>query len=338
MSIYRKNLITNDWVIFAPKRGQRPRDFLSHFGNNIEILNQRPEYKPKCPFCKGNEKTDEKEIFRISHQNQWQVRVLENKYASVSRKELIITRFSNFQKEISGFGIHDVIIDSPKHNTTIALMNQQEVRMLVNAYLKRYKQIQKHPHVEHIVIFKNQGIKAGGSLEHPHSQIYGLPVIPFETKVRLREMDQYYDFNNSCLLCDIIANEIKEKKRIIYQNDYFISWVPYASLSPYHIWIVPRVHTTSFGLIDNKQLPAFADILKKVLYKLYIGLVNPDYNFIIQSLSKYDKENRYFHWYLSIIPQIKTKGGLEYSGGVFINPILPEQAALALKKVKTKNN
>ena len=199
----------------------------------------------------------------------------------------------------------------------------------------RYKQIQEDKNVRHIVIFKNQGIKAGGSLEHPHSQIYGLPVIPFDTVIRLKEEEKYFDFTNECLLCNIMKEELESKIRIICENEHFSCYSPYAALSPYHLWIVPKRHSPSFSLIEKNELAGFAEILQIVFKKIFYFLRNPDFNFIIQSLSRFESEKDYFHWYLSFIPHIKTKGGLETAGGMFVNTIMPETAAEELRDFNT---
>lgn len=327
MSIIRKNMVTNDWVIFAPNRAKRPVELKGHESDNIKILSERPEYKPDCPFCKGNEKEEDQEVLRIGDSKHWLVRILENKYSSVDRNIKPEKRGQPLRKEIDGFGIHDVIIDHTKHNKTLALMDCYEIENILKAYLKRYKQIQSNELVKHVVVFKNQGIKAGGSLEHPHSQIYGLPVIPFETSVRLREMERYFDLNDKCLLCDILQDELAEKVRIVTENEHFVSFMAYADLSPYHLWIMPRKHSASFSEISPAEMKSLADCLKTVFGKLYHLLKNPDFNYVIQSLAHYEREKDYFHWYLSVIPHLKHKGGLEYAGGLYVNPVLPETAA-----------
>ncbi len=335
MSVFRKNMITNDWVIFAPNRAERPIELKGHEHetDNIKILSERPQYKEHCPFCRGNESTENNEILRIDNNEGWKVRIIENKYSSVDRHADLSKKKHSLRKEINGFGVHDVIIDNPRHNTTIALMEQKEIVDLIDAYQQRYKQLQKNEKIRHIVVFKNQGIKAGGSLEHPHSQIYGLPVIPFETNNRLREAERYHDLNDNCLLCDILKDELIEMKRIIYENDSFICLMPYADLSPYHFWIVPKKHSPSFSLISGAIIESLADCMKTAFGKMFFLLRNPDFNFVIQSLAHFERESYYFHWYLSVIPQIKRKGGLEYAGGLYVNPVMPEKAAEEMRNV-----
>ncbi len=337
MSIFRKNMITNDWVIFEPKREKKPVEFKSDEVDNIQVFKDRPSYKESCPFCQGNEKADDKEIFRLMRNEKWQVRVIENKFASLNRDELpTLEDINSLHQQMPGFGIHDVIIDNPKHNLTIAVMPVEEVEYLLQAFLKRYLEIKAHPQVKHVVLFKNQGAQAGGSLEHAHSQIYGLPIMPFETAVRLREVEKYYVRHESCLLCDMVIDEARSQERVIYENEHFISFIPYASISPYHIWIAPKRHSPSFGLIEPNELRPMAEALKHVLGKVFWGLKNPDFNFVIQSLTHYEDESPGFHWYLSIIPHVKKKGGLAYAGGIQLNPTMPETAAEELRRAEIR--
>ena len=332
MSIIRKNPITHDWVIFAPNRASRPQELKTKDEDRIEILQKRPAYKSDCPFCKGNEGTSNMELWRLPEGSDWQVRIIENKYSSVDRYIDPKKTSNGLRQEMQGFGIHDVIIDNPRHNTTLALMKPEEILTIIQAWRRRFKEIRDNPKVKHVVVFKNQGLKAGGSLEHPHSQIYGLPVTPFETQVRLREMERYYDINDRCLLCDLTRDELEQDQRIIASNRDFAALVPYADLSPYHFWIIPLEHGPSFSLLEDPQALSLAHLIQDVFLKVYKVLRNPDFNLVIQSLAHYDREKEYFHWYISVIPQLKHKGGLEYAGGLYVNPVLPETAAKELRE------
>lgn len=331
MSVFRKNVITNDWVIFAPNRAKRPHDFKHDEKDNVAVLAERPAYRESCPFCPGNEKPEDSELFRIEHGGRWAVRILENKFSSVDRRIAPARRTSHLRNEIDGFGVHDVIIDNPKHNGTIARFTTAEITDLLTAYRMRYCELMKNTDIKHIVVFKNQGLKAGGSLEHPHSQVYGLPVMPFEANIRLREGERYYDLNGNCLMCDILKKESAERERVVFENERFICLVPYADLSPYHFWIVPKQHAPSYCMIDDASIVSMAECMRTVFGKMFNHLHNPDFNYVIQSLARYEREEAHFHWYMSVIPQVKQKGGLEYAGGLFVNTVLPETAAEELR-------
>ncbi len=335
MPIFRKNLITNDWVMFSPERKSRPSDYKKpEEEDRVKAFLNRPVLDENCPFCRGNEKDTDKEILQMPGEEGWQVRILENKFASLDRTKVPDKNFSLMCKEMDGFGIHDVIIDHPQHNMALANMPVKNAVTLMEAYKKRYIQVCDDPNVKHVVIFKNQGYKAGGSLQHPHSQIYGLPLMPFETKVRLQQMENYHVIHDNCLMCDILKMELKEKKRIVYENDCFVGVVPFASLSPYHTWIVPKKHHASFR--ECVDLEALADIMTNVCHMSFHALENPDYNFILQSLSHYERESEYFHWYFSVIYHMVRRGGIEFAGGLFSNPLMPEDAASHLLQHKLK--
>jgi len=338
MSEFRKNLITNDWVMFAPSRASRPIELKgAEKVNQIHEMINRSDKKNDCPFCDNSEEAKKNYIITFGDKNNSEiVRVLANKYASLDRNIEPIKSFHHMHNHMQGFGIHDVIIDNPLHNKTIALLPKNELEILINAFKERYLQIQNMHHIRHVVVFKNQGYKAGGSLEHPHSQIYGLPVIPFQLRVRLNEMKKYYETHCNCMMCDMIKAEQKDKIRILHENDSFISFIPYAALSPYHVWIVPKQHQASFTKISDEQVEDFANIMKETFSMAFFALENIDFNFIIQSLTEYKEGEEFFHWYMSIIYHQKRRGGIEFAGGLFVNPLMPEDAAKHLQEFKGK--
>jgi len=127
-----------------------------------------------------------------------------------------------------------------------------------NAFHTRYQQIRHDHRIEAIVIFKNHGVKAGTSLEHPHSQLAGLPIVPFQFRMRVDEAIRYFDDHGSCLFCDTITDELHCGDRIITTTEFFTAFIPYAALSPFHIWIFPLRHTSSFEDITDAEIADFS--------------------------------------------------------------------------------
>lgn len=337
MGVFRKNLITNDWVMFAPNRSARPIELGGkEEADQLDQLLARPVYKESCPFCPGNEDPESREPFRIGNDSNWDVRVLENKYASVNRSLEPKLVHKGLHAEMEGFGIHDVIIDNRRHNSTMALFSQEEARLLMLGYREHFNAVACREHIKHVVLFKNQGFKAGGSLEHPHSQIYGMPVVPFEAQVRRHEMQKYFEKNKSCLLGDLMRQELSERERILYENDDFVSWIPYAALSPYHIWIVPKRQAASFGSITDGELGSLADMMRHTFHMSFHALRNMDFNYVFQSSLSRADDDPASRWYISVINHKKRRGGIEFAGGLFVNPLMPEAAAARLREVQTK--
>jgi UDPglucose--hexose-1-phosphate uridylyltransferase len=329
MSELRKNIISRQWVIIATERARRPHQFTV----KKKARNQLPPYVPSCPFCPGNEAETPPETFRLPAAGDWGVRVVPNKFpALTAQAELVRTNIGN-KRTISGVGVHEIIIETPDHNNTLALMSDAEVERVIEAYLNRYHCTLADSRIEHATLFKNHGATAGTSIEHPHSQIIATPIIPGEIRERLESALQFYDDSGQCIFCVTLQEEQEEHTRIVHENDHFVAFIPFAALSPFHLWIFPKRHCAGFGSINDAEGAALASILRRVLRKLYDGLGNPDYNFVIRTGPKESDKLRHYHWYVTLIPRVTQTAGFELGSGMFINMALPEESAQFLRGV-----
>ena len=328
MSHLRQNVITKDWVIFATERAKRPHEFARSPEDTPPEL---PIYKHNCPFCKGNENTSEIECLRIEDERGWRVRIISNKYPALSPIGDRIRHSEGIHRSITGVGYHEVLIEHPDHNAAIALMEIGDVINILRAYRQRYNIIRLDHRIESIIIFKNHGAGAGTSLEHPHSQITATPVVPSQIRYRMIEAISYFDDMGECLFCYTLRDELNAKERIVLETERFVAFIPYAALSPFHLWIFPRQHSSSFGDISEPELADLAYTLKTVLAKLFYGLNNPAYNYTIRSLPTDDKQSDYFHWYLAIVPRVSQAAGFELGSGMYINTSIPEDSAKFLR-------
>lgn len=328
MSEIRQNIITRDWVIFAPERAKRPHEFIDR-----QPIVDLPIYRADCPFCRGNEALDGTiETLRLGEPD-WQVRVVHNKFPALQPQGERQIHQAGIHKTVTGFGYHEVIIEHPHHNRHFALFTLSEIELILTAYLERYRQILTDKHIETIVIFKNHGIRAGTSLEHPHSQLAGLPIVPFHFRMRFEVAANYFRDHHVCMFCAVIADELKTKERLVVTSEHFIAFIPYAALSPFHIWVFPLRHFSCFSNIQPAELKDLAFVLQQVLAKLYWGLGNPDYNFILRSSPTGEGETRYYHWYISIVPRVSRTAGFELGTGMYINTALPQNSAQFLREV-----
>jgi UDPglucose--hexose-1-phosphate uridylyltransferase len=331
MSELRQNLISRDWVIIATERAKRPDQFVKSDKDKKEL----PVYQPNCPFCPGNEKQAPPETYRVGDDKSWRVRVVPNKFAALAPEGEKIRKLEGIQRSMSGVGYHEVIVEHQKHNITTALLSVKEVEDIIKAYKERYKAVKQDKRVESIIIFKNHGEAAGTSLEHPHSQLVATPVVPTQIRQRMEEAIRYFDDTGECVFCHTLRDELKTKERIVMETEHFAAFIPYAALSPFHIWIQPRRHSSCFDDITDNEMADMAKILKTILAKLYHGLNNPDFNYTIRSIQTKLCQTEYFHWYISIIPRLSKAAGFELGSGMFISTALPEACAKFLREVKT---
>ncbi|MBI5124454.1 MAG: galactose-1-phosphate uridylyltransferase, partial [Candidatus Omnitrophica bacterium] len=287
-----------------------------------------------CPFCPGNEGDGSDETFRIPDKNGWRTRSIYNKFPAFSPKEKPVRYNNGIYHSMSGYGIAEVIIENPRHNTCIALMSENEVEDVIRTYKSRYLSIQKEMDIESVIIFRNHGPGAGTSLEHPHSQLIATPVVPPQIRRRIDSAVEFFDISGVCVFCKTLEEELAAKKRVVLETEKFVSFLPYAGAQPFLTWIFPKRHMSSFGDIDEAETKDLARILKATLAKIYFGLNNPDFNYTICSIPVKEYGKDYFHWYLSIIPRISQPAGFELGSGIFINTSLPEEAAEFLRQVK----
>lgn len=328
MSELRYSLLARDWVIIASERAKRPSDFRKTRPERPPL----PARKENCPFCPGNEGDMHDEVCRLGDARAWRTRVLTNKYPALSLVEEGARSVDGLFKHMPGFGVHEVIVEHPDHDKFIAGMTDSEVEDIIRTYRDRYKAIQSIDGIEAIVIFKNHGPRAGTSQEHPHSQIVATPVVPHSIRHHIEGAIEYHDVTGKCLLCDMLSDELKDRRRIVFESDEFVSLVPYAGFVPFTTWIVPRRHAPSFDDIDASQISALAVALKKTLGMLYRGLDDPDLNLVIKSAPVKERQNKAFHWFITIVPRLTEPAGFELGSGMFINASIPEESAEFLRK------
>jgi len=326
----RHNIITRQWVIIATERARRPDQFAREGALEVEL----PARVPICPFCPGNEDKTPAEKFRDPASGAWRVRVVPNKFAALSSEGQLVRMNVGIKRTISGVGQHEVIIETPDHSQTLARMEEAEVERVLRAFLARYHAVLADERVEAVTLFKNHGAAAGTSIEHPHSQLIGTPVIPSEVLERLETALTFYDDSGDCLFCATLNEELDEGTRVVVEGEHFAAFMPFAALSPFHLWIFPKRHSASFGNIEPAELTDLARVLRALLGKLHKGLGNPDYNFTIRTAPKESDRVKYYHWYMSVIPRVTRMAGFELGSGMFINTALPEESARFLRGVE----
>lgn len=327
----RLNLIARAWVIIARERAKRPAEF------RVESEKQAlPQYSDTCPFCPGHEKRTPPETFSQQDEKGWKIRVMPNKYSVLSLDGERKRENGGIKRALSGVGVHEVIVETPFHNMTTALLPVNHIEDIIKVYRQRFIDAYKDPRVEHVIIFKNQGEGAGTSVEHPHSQLVGIPVTPIQFRIRVDEGIRFFDDTGDCLMCKTLKDELEEKERIIMETAHFVAFIPYAALSPFHIWIFPKRHNPSFAWIENQEIADMAVIMKATLGKIYYGLDNPDFNYTIRSMRPVTGNVEFFHWYLSIVPRVYEASGFEMGTGMYINNSLPEECAGFLRSIDVK--
>jgi len=329
MSELRRDPIIGRWNIVDTDQPAGPEAF--------EVDNHSPSGS-KCPFCFGNEGMTPPEIYVVRppgsapNSSGWQLRVVANKFPALKIEGDLGRRGMGVFDLCNGVGAHEVIIETPDHQRQTADLSHEELMAVIKAFKVRSLDLRGDRRLKYTLIFKNVGLAAGASLEHTHSQLIALPIVPKRVQEELRGAERYFEFRDRCPYCDMLQQELDEGERLVCENRSFIAHCPFVSSFPFEIWILPKEHHSDFAQITQEAIGDFARMLKETLTRMRVALSDPAYNFIIHTAPIEFRERDEYHWHLELIPKLTKTAGFEWGTGFYINPTPPELAAKALRE------
>jgi UDPglucose--hexose-1-phosphate uridylyltransferase len=337
----RHDPIQKRWVIISTERSLRPTDFETQVTTSDTS---------NCPFCAGNESQVPAEIFAFRSpgskpdDSAWEVRVVSNKFPALRIEGKIGRKGVGLYDVINGIGAHEVIIETPEHTRRMTEYSDEHMAKVIIAYRERIRDLMKDGRFRYVLIFKNEGQRAGASLSHSHTQLIATPVTPKTVALELDSAHEYYRTKERCLFCDILAQEIDTGKRIISENDDFVAFCPFASRFPFEVFLAPKQHSHDFTQLSDSKAHSLGIALRNVLGRLKATLNDPAYNFMIHTSPNTETVPRRtgywgtlsfdFHWHIEIIPRLTRVAGFEWGTGFYINPTPPEEAASHLRETK----
>jgi UDPglucose--hexose-1-phosphate uridylyltransferase len=336
MSELRKEPLSGDWIILAPGRNARPR-FLDE-----KKPRRKPLPKSTCPFEHLEKSNQWPPILSYPDAKHWKLILVSNKYPALAepRGSVCTTSVRQGIYEVkSGIGTHDLLI-SRDHNKNFAEISPALAAELMKMIQERHRMVAKDPRSAYVSSFFNWGPGAGASVWHPHYQTLTLPIIPPHVARSIRGAEEYFRKNKRCARCDIIRIERKEKTRIVGENARAIAIAPYASRNPFEVSILPKQHFSHFGTTSPATIRSVAPLLQSVLRRMKKCLNDPDLNFFIHGAPLKATGNSQFairnlreshHWHIEILPKISVHAGFEFSTGIDINIVDPDDAARMLR-------
>lgn len=329
----RQDIVSGEWVVIATGRARRPNEFISQ-------AKPLKSSKKDCPFEALDENrtltvTEDGKLFEgaADPEGEWFVEVIPNKFPAFSPRNYCpdIEPHGPYRRT-DGVGFHEVVIMRP-HDRSIAEMSVGEVGNIVRAYRQRFEALEREQCVEYISLIHNHGPLSGASIAHPHSQLIAIPVIPPDVMRSLAGSERYFLAKRECVHCVMIAHERSEQERIVFENDQFIAFAPFASHASFEIRIFPKRHSARFLAIAEDEIAPFAETLHASLAKLFHGLNDPSFNFFIHTSPTRAKGTDHYHWHVEILPKTGIWGGFEFGTGIEISTIRPEDAADFLRNV-----
>ena len=327
----RKDPIHGMWVIISTERSRRPSDF---------VAEERRPIGGFCPLCEGNEDRTPPEIIAFRDNGTppnspgWSLRVVPNKFPALRIEGDLGREGEGLYDKMNGIGAHEVVIEAPQHYGTLATLPLKAVENVLWAYRERIIDLRQDQRLRYVLVFKNHGVAAGASLEHPHSQIIALPIVPKRVAEEIEGAKVYFRYKDRCVFCDIVRQELQQRNRVILENKHFVSIAPFASRFPFETWILPKTHHPSFEHMEPIYYEQAAQILSETLQRMNRVLDDPPYNYVIHTTSFPELDNDYYHWHFEIMPKLTKVAGFEWGTGFYINPTPPEEAAAYMREVR----
>ncbi len=330
----RKDYILDRWVVIASQRKRRPTDFVK----------PKELRKPStCPFCPGNEhmtppaflvyrkvgggivKDEDSDGFR---HKDWLVRCIPNLYPAFTPPSEGLegnNKVEDFES-MEAIGHHEVIIESPNHDEHPSYAWMPQLVRVICACKDRLSYLYSREYVKYVSIFRNQGLDAGASLSHAHTQVIATPNIPQIVAEELNKSESPWEKNRKCVFCDIIEKE-RESPRLIWENQSFVVFAPWASVHPFEFWIFPKRHQPTLLNMTADETSALAASLRVSFGGLRTLLDDPSYNFGFHMAPA-----EHYHWHIEVYPRLTIWAGFEKSTGMFINVVPPEDASSSLRE------
>ena len=341
MTEIRRDPLRKRWVLIDPEQPVRPEAL--HLASCEAPMGQ------PCPLCPGSEAVQGPQLYfacgygREKSGRESCVKVVPNGRPLLRvERELLRTARGPYDL-VSGVGAHEVIIETPDHDVTMAELEPEAIAQVFTAVRVRMADLRNDVRLRYHLYFKSQGVEAGARLSHSHSQILAGPEIPPLIEEELANSLQYFLKNERCLMCDLLSYETEAGKRLVTETSKFSVFAPYASARPFEVWIVPKRHC--HDIVDSvcEDVRELSRLVKDVLTRLGRALDNPPYSMaLINSPSPHFPPGREeewkvlpnsFHWRLSIVPRVTAVTGLDWDTGMAVNPVAPELAAAHLRTV-----
>ena len=323
MSEFRRDPFTGHWRLFAEGRSARPNEYGGAPAGDAGVAT--------CPFCEGRESSTPPEFAAVRPTGGtpdgpgWVVRSFPNKFPTLEPVERPPDVASDpFFERAVGAGRHEVIVMSPAHATPFSMLPPTQLRLLLRFFRDRVRAVGAVPNVRTMILLENKGPESGGTLPHPHAQLLASAVIPD----RVREESEAFAAGPAgCALERVLSHELGAGDRVVFQDDTWVAFAPFASEHPFELWLVPRRHAPSFAAANDEETEGLAKLLPALLRALDALRPGASYNWFAHGLAGSDESTDRFHWHLELTPRLQRADGFELAAGIPVNAVLPERAA-----------
>jgi UDPglucose--hexose-1-phosphate uridylyltransferase len=296
-----------------------------------------------CPFCPEQQASARETLITERPTGAaWQVRVVADRAPLFHIEGELDRTGEGVFDSVNPVGAHEIIIEGQEHDASPGSLAHDLWCALVEVFRDRIADLKRDPRVRYVEVFQNHGPQAGALVAHPHAQLLASPVLPHRVERELRAAYRHFELKQRCLFCDLIRQETKEKVRLVADQDGFVLLCPFASRYPYEMWLLPRQHHSSFEVVaaNSGVIPSLAAALQTALRKA--ERISPSFHLTLHTepsrlvppvlLEQWQTLSDDYHWHIEILPRVEARRKYLREEEFYLNPVLPEDAARALRE------
>ncbi len=329
MAVLRKDPFGPAWVLILPERGLERSDFGS----------VAPPVGPS-PYAPGNEEALPPEIQALrpsaapANGPDWRARVLPAPGTPFVARP-VDEQVEGPYRWMQACGRHELLIEHRDPGMTLDRMPTAHLTDVLRLYRDRLVHLADDPSILHVQMTRTTGRAAGALVDHPHGQVLAVPVRNRWVEEEATAAATHYQVTGTCLFCDVLAAELRQRERIVSANADFVALAPYAAKTPFETWIVPRAHQSAFAEVAANRLPLLAELLQTLTRALNAALDHPPTNMILHT--RPHNGDAHYHWHLEVLPRLTRQAGFDWASGAYVNPTPPEDAARFLRQALALN-
>jgi UDPglucose--hexose-1-phosphate uridylyltransferase len=328
MSVWeeRWHPLREEWVIVAAHRQNRP--WIGEMvGRRRDPL---PRYLPDCYLCPGN-----KRVSGRVNEKYDRTFVFDNDHPCVGpdAPDAVASSAPVFRNRPAR-GVARVVCYSPRHDLTLAQLPVGEVAHLVEVWQQQYRELGSRPGIDHVLLFENKGEVVGVSNPHPHCQIYATNFVFKTIETEARASARHLADTGRVLFQDVLEAERSDGRRILFENDNAIAFLPYFARYAYEVYVAPKATRPSIADLTDVEVADFAQALSAILVKLdNLWRMPFPYVMPLHQAPTDGGDYRSFHFHVEMHPPLrkpdllKYLAGPEIGGGNFLSDTSPEEKA-----------
>ena len=326
--------LREEWIILAAHRQNRPWIGAMVAANDTLV----PAYLADCYLCPGN-----KRVSGATNPDYHTTFVFDNDHPCVGQDApLELVQPTRPYRVRAAHGYARVLCYSPYHNLTLAEMPLVNIAEIVQVWQQQTLDLGNRASVQQVLCFENKGDVVGVSNPHPHGQIYATNFVFKTIETELAASQRYFQEEGRFLFADIIAAEQADGRRILYEDEYVLAFVPYFARYAYEVYIAPKRRVAHIHALSDNEVMSLARALKNVTVR-FDNLWQMSFPYVMPLHQAPTDESKYdtFHFFIAFHPPLRRPNVLKYlagpeiGGGNFVSDTLPEAKAAELLALPT---